>query len=110
MKKFGLSLLVAPLLLLGTASGQDLSRNKSDTAKVFTLSGKVSEDGKTLIAKNGQPWPVTNSGTLTGHEGQQVKVKCQISSSNHDIRVLSVKTVPTQTTYAFHPGDSAFRR
>jgi hypothetical protein len=47
---------------------------------------------------------------LTGHEGQQVEVKCQLSSADHNIRVLSVKTVATQTKYAVNLGDAAFRR
>ncbi|HYL83095.1 MAG TPA: hypothetical protein VE263_02580 [Candidatus Angelobacter sp.] len=107
MKRFVLFLLVVPFLLAGTAAAQDLGVNKS---KPVTLSGKVSEDGKNVIAKNGQTWLVTNPATLSGHEGQQVKVKCRISSDSHNLLVLSLKAVAVQTRYAVNPGDSAFRR
>ena len=63
-----------------------------------------------MIGKNDQPWSVTNPGVLAGHEGQQVKVKCQISPGSHEIFVLSVKMVATQSKYAVNLGDAAFRR
>src|SRR5260370_205749 len=75
-----------------------------------TSSCKARQDGKRLIGKNGEPWLVENSAALGGHEGQQVKVKCQLSSVGHEIHVLSLKTVATQTKYAVNLGDAAFRR
>jgi hypothetical protein len=110
MKKLVLSFLVVPLLLPATAFGQSNGHGKSTAPKASTISGTVSQDGKSLIGKNGEPWSVANPATLVGHEGQQVKVKCQLSSGSHDIRVLSVKTVATQTKYAVNLGDAAFRR
>jgi len=110
MKRSVLSLFVVALLLPGTAAGQSDSQSKSATPKASTISGKVSQDGKSLIGKNGEPWLVANPATLAGHEGQQVKVECQLSSADHNIRVLSVETVATQTKYAVNLGDAAFRR
>jgi hypothetical protein len=110
MKKLVLSFLLIPLLLPGTASGQSNVQDKSIKPKTSSILGKVSEDGKGLIGKNGQPWLVANPGALVGHEGQQVKVKCQISSASHDIRILSVKVAAIQTRYAVNLGDAAFRR
>jgi hypothetical protein len=110
MKKLVLFFLLVPLLLPATAFGQNNGEGKSEKAKAATISGKVSEDGKGLIGKNGKPWLVVNPATLAGHEGQLVKVKCQLSSGGHDIHVLSVKTVATQTKYAVNLGDAAFRR
>jgi hypothetical protein len=106
MKKLILSFLVISLLLAVPAAGQ----SKPHAARAFAISGKVSDDGKSLIGRNGEPWSVTNPGTLAGHEGQRVKVKCQISSGSHEIQVLSVRTVPTQARYTANPSDSAFRR
>jgi len=106
MKKLFLLLIGAALFLSASA----VCQNKSGIAKPFTVSGKVSEDGKSLIPANGEPWSIANPGALAGHEGQQVKVKCQLASATHDIRVLSLKTVATQIKYAANPGDSAFRR
>jgi hypothetical protein len=110
MKKLVLSFLLVPLLLPGTALGQSNRHGKSTAPKASTISGTVSQDGKSLIGKSGEPWFVANPATLVGHEGQQVKVKCQLSSGMHDIHVLSVKTVATQTKYAVNLGDAAFRR
>ena len=110
MKRLVLSFFVIPLLLAGSAAGQDYSQSKSTTPKASTVSGKVSPDGKSLIGKNGEPWLVANPATLAGHEGQRVKVKCRISSITHDIRILSVKMVAAQTIYAVNLGDAAFRR
>lgn len=108
MKKLVLSILAVPLLLPVPAAGQNQG-GKPNAAKSITISGRVSQDGKSLIATNSESWSVTNPGTLAGHENQQVKVKCE-TSTDHSIRVLSVKIVATPTTYHFNPNDSAFRR
>ena len=110
MKKLVLSFLAIALLLPIPVAGQNNRHDKSAKPKAITISGRVSEDGKSLIAKNGEPWSVTNPDALTGHESQQVKVKCQVFSAGHDVRVLSVKTVAAQVKYTANPGDSAFRR
>lgn len=105
MKKLALCFLAAPLLLPVSAFGQN-----HNTAKAITISGRISADGKSLIATNGESWSVANPDALAGHENQQIKVKCQISSATHDIRVLSVKTIATEVTFHPNPGDSVFRR
>jgi len=107
MKKLVLSLLVTPLLLPVSASGQN--HHDKSRAEFITMSGRVSEDGKSLIAKNGESWWATNPGALASHENQEVKVKCE-TSVDHSIRVLSVKILATRATYHANPGDSAFRR
>jgi hypothetical protein len=110
MKRLFLSLLVVPFLLAAAAAGQNPGEGQTNTTKALTLSGRVSEDGRNVIAKNGQTWLVTNPGTLSGHEGQDVKVRCRVSSDRHNILVLSLKPVAVQTRYAVNLGDSAFRR
>lgn len=111
MKKLAILWLACLLLVLpGTAAGQGGSGDKSRTSKAFTVSGQVSQDGKKLIGKNGEPWLVENPDALAGHEGQRVKVKCIISSGSRDVRVLSLKKVATETRYGVNLGDSAFRR
>jgi hypothetical protein len=110
MKRLVLSFLVVALLLPGTSNGQGNGQDKSAKLKASTISGKVSPDGKSLIGKKGEPWLVANPATLAGHEGQQVKVKCRISSITREIQILSVKIVTAQTIYAVNLGDAAFRR
>jgi hypothetical protein len=63
-----------------------------------------------LIAANGESWLATNPTALAGREGRRVKIKCQISSGTHDIRILVVKIVAPETKYAVNLGDAAFRR
>ena len=109
MKKLVLSLLAVPLLLPVSAFGQNQNAAKPNTAKAITMAGRVSADGKNLIATNGESWLVTNPDALTTHQNQQVKVKCE-TSADHSIRVLSVKFVAMPTAYHVNPGDSAFRR
>ena len=109
MKKFVLSLFAVAFLFDATSAGQNLPA-KPEAGKAVVLSGRASEDGKNLIAKKGEPWSVVNPGALAGHEGQQVKVKCRISSASREIRVLSVKAVAQPLKYVANPGDSAFRR
>ena len=110
MKKLVLSLLAVPLLLPVSAFGQSHNAAKPNTAKAITMSGRVSADGKNLIATNGESWSVLNPDALAGHVSQQVKMKCQISSATHDIRVLSVRIVAAPAAYHVNPSDSAFRR
>jgi|SRR5690348_5750465 hypothetical protein len=110
MKKLVLSFLAIPLLLPMPVAGQSGRGDKPGTAKSVTISGRVSEDGKSFISKNGEPWSIMNPGALAGHESQQVKIKCQKLSADHRIQVLSVKAVATPTTYHANPNDSAFRR
>jgi hypothetical protein len=109
MKKLVLSFLAIPFLLPIPAAGQNNRSDKPSTAKPITISARVSEDGKSLITKNGESWPVANPAALAGHESQQVKIKCQ-KVADHLIQVLSVKTAATQVKYAPNPSDSAFHR
>src|SRR5215472_18464371 len=75
MKKIVLCLLTVPLFLPLIAAGQ----NQSNIGKAFTVSGKVSPDGKSLVPANGESWSVVNPAALAGHEGRQVEVKCRLS-------------------------------
>jgi hypothetical protein len=107
MKKPILSFLVASLLFPLAAAGQNRSGRNS---KAIAISGRVSEDGKSLIAKNGEPWSVTNPNALAGHESQWVKIKGEPGSLDHHIRLRSVRILATPTTHSVNLGDAAFRR
>ena len=110
MKKIALALFLILVFFAETAAGQTPAQSKSGSAKAVSLSGRVSEDRKSLITRDGQTWPITNLAALSGHEGHQVKAECQIASGTDDIVVLSFKTVAMQIKYAANPSDSAFRR
>jgi hypothetical protein len=110
MKKLALFPMIW-LLLAATAAGQDRSEDRSVVPKSSTIAGRVGQDGKTLTGKRGESWLVANPAMLAGREGQLVKVKCQLfPGGGHEIHVLSVKTMATQTKYGVNLGDAAFRR
>src|SRR5258707_15115028 len=110
MKKLVLSFLLVPLLLPGTVFSQSNGHGKSTAPKASTISGTVSQDGKSLTEKNDEPWLVENSAARAGQEGQQGKAKCQLSWAGHEKHVLSVKTAATKTHNAVSLGDAPFRR
>jgi hypothetical protein len=78
--------------------------------KAVTLSGRISEDGKAFVSEQDEVWEVSNAKVLTGHEGQQVIVKCQLYPDKNEMRVLLVSSAHGEVKYVVSHGDSAFRR
>jgi hypothetical protein len=71
---------------------QDNTKAKHLPMKAVSMSGKVSNDGKTFINDKGNhTWTVSNPDALKGHEGHQVKVKGHLDTANNEIHVTSVK-------------------
>jgi uncharacterized low-complexity protein len=71
-----------------TSAKQDSSQS---AAKADSISGKVSDDGKSIVDKDGKSWTVSNPDALKGHEGHQVILKGEVDSSKNEVRVDSVK-------------------
>jgi hypothetical protein len=119
MEKIFLSL-AALLLTSGLALAQDAAKPRdvkqdnakplSSSKKAVTISGQVSVDGKTLVSAEDDIWPVSNPAALSGLEGQQVTVKCQVSPDKNSIHVFFVKTGQREVKYLAKNNDSAFRR
>jgi len=78
------------------------------SAKAVTISGTVSNDGKTLVSRQDDAWTISNADVLKGQEGREVTVKCRPDRVKHTIYVFFVK--PLETKYLANNGDSAFRR
>jgi hypothetical protein len=110
MKRLIPYLVVVMLLLSSTAAAQNKAQAPSATSKTVTIFGMVSDDGKTLTAKNNHMWSITNPSMLAGRGGHRVKIKARIYADTADILVLTVKLTDAQTQYAANKGDSAFRR
>lgn len=98
MKKVMALCFVFVLVVSMVAVAQDASSSsaaKQDSAqsatKANTISGKVSDDGKTVVDKDGKSWTVSNPDALKGHEGHQVTLKGDVDSSKNEVRVDSVK-------------------
>jgi len=98
-------LLAAPLIFAGSDNGHPATAQ----TKGILLSGKVSDDGKQLLADDDNSWKVANLDALKGLAGRYVLVKCRMDVTNRAIRVLSVEE-PSETRHAAHLGDAAFRR
>jgi hypothetical protein len=119
MKESLSGLLVIVLLLLSIATAQDKPNLASDPAnaqpsatsrKTLTISGKVSDDGKTLITDIDSEWNVSNAEALKGHEGSRVTAKCYVDRERDTLHVISARSEQGALRYAARRGDSAFRR
>ena len=110
MKRSIPAFVVLALLMSLTVSAQEIQgyANSSVTAKLVTKTGKVSDDGKSLVSDKEDSWMAVN-GALKGHEGQLVTVRC-VPTGEHSMQVLSVKVRREAPKYSANWGDSAFRR
>jgi hypothetical protein len=77
--------------------------------KGVDLAGKVSGDGKALLADDDNAWTVNNTEALKGLEGRHVTVKCRMDVTKHTIRIFYVMH-PLIVTRSANLNDSAFRR
>ncbi len=119
MKQSLSGMLAFVLVLLGVVTAQDKAKlgvgpdNRQASVpshKTLTISGKVSDDGKTFITDIDSEWTVNNAEALKGHEGGRATVKCYIDPDRDTLHVLSVKSEQVELKYAAKRGDSAFRR
>ena len=123
MRTSMLAMLATMLLIAGPTVAQDTAAQGKDKpgsstanadstrpSKTLMVSGKVSNDGKTLLTDIDSDWAVSNPEALKGQEGRLVTVKCYVDTENNRIRVLSVKGAATNSTSSVKYGDSAFRR
>jgi hypothetical protein len=92
--------LVLPVLIF--AAAQDTMKQDSGTqgaqtqsakasTKTTSITGKVSNDGKTLTDDAGKSWTVSNPKKLKGHEGHEVTVKGHTDPAKNEIHITSVK-------------------
>jgi type 1 fimbria pilin len=93
------------IMLAATLAGA-----QSMSGKTVTISGKISDDAKTLVSDDNVKWAVSNPESLTTRTGQQVTVKCRLGLEKNRIQVLSVKPAANEPRYAVNLGDAAFRR
>jgi hypothetical protein len=70
---------------------QDTTKAEKASTKATSLSGKISDDGKTFVDKDNKSWTVTNPEALKGHEGHEVTVKAHVDSAKNEIHIVSVK-------------------
>ena len=89
--------LVIPLLALAQetakpdATKPETMKAEKASAKAVSLSGKISDDGKTFVDKDNKTWTVSNPEALKGHEGHEVILKAHEDTAKDEIHVVSVK-------------------
>ena len=90
-------------------SGEVRAQNTETTTgkRAVTLSGRMSNDGKTVVSEDQHQWVVSNPGAVAGGKGHAVTVKCQLSTDQTSIHVLSVNSGGTNYTAK---QDAAFRK
>ena len=77
-------------------AGQQASSGK---AKLMSITGTVSADGKALTGdKDQKSWTVQNPEALKGHEGHHVRVRAHVYSDKGEIHVMSVKMMGAAKT------------
>jgi hypothetical protein len=108
--------LLAIVLLLSSccvAQEKAAAAKASDSqraAKILVVSGRVSNDGRTLLTDLDSEWKIANADMLKGQQGHLVRVRCYVDMEKNQIQILSVKKENGESTYAARYGDSAFRR
>lgn len=55
------------------------------------LSGKISDDGKSLTDKDGKSWTIDNPDAVKGHEGHEVTLRGHIDTAANTIHVTSLQ-------------------
>jgi hypothetical protein len=106
MKKFGVALFAFVLWLSLAAVSQDtgaqqpsgeqgsMSQGQMSGKKAHAkshVSGKISDDGKTLTDKKGQSWTIDNPDAVKGHEGHEVTLRGDVDTASNTVHVKSVK-------------------
>ncbi|HEY1273070.1 MAG TPA: hypothetical protein VGF08_13840 [Terriglobales bacterium] len=77
--------------LFAFAQYDQTKQDDSASGKAVSVSGKVSDDGKTITDKDNKAWTVANPDQLKGQEGKDVTVKAQLDPTKNEIRIVSVK-------------------
>jgi hypothetical protein len=101
------------MLLAASSNAQDNTARRTPNSaaeKPLVVSGRVSDDGRSLTTDIDSEWTVSNPATLKGYEGRLIQVKCYVNTAGSSIQILSVKRDNRSNYAAAHPSDSAFRR
>jgi hypothetical protein len=100
---FGVALMMSLMAIAQETTKQDTVKQDSmTTAPVSTnamsISGKVSDDGKTFVSdKDSKSWTVSNPDALKSHEGHHVSLSANVNADKNEVQVLSVKMIKADT-------------
>jgi len=94
---FAVALMMSMMAVAQDTTKQDSAKQDNMTSDkmsntAVSISGKVSDDGKTFVSdKDNKSWTVSNPDALKGHEGHQVTVSANIYADKNEINVVSVE-------------------
>ena len=101
MKKLTSALFTFVLMLSQTAFAQygsnqrdqaspEMTKSNKTTAKAVSVSGKIGDDGKTFVDKDGKTWTVSNPDAVKGHEGHEVTLKAHVDADKNELYVVGL--------------------
>jgi hypothetical protein len=96
VKKLMIFLFALAFLMSTGAVAQD-NGMKQDTmksgssAKATSVTGKISDDGKSFVSDDGKTWTISNPDAVKGHEGHHVTLKAQTDADKGSVQVISLK-------------------
>jgi hypothetical protein len=94
---FAVALMMSMMAVAQDTTKQDSAKQDNMTSAktsntAVSISGKVSDDGKTFVSdKDNKSWTVSNPDALKGHEGHQVTVSANVYADKNEINVVSVE-------------------
>ena len=56
--------------------------------KAVSVSGKIGDDGKTFVDKDGKTWTIANPEAVKGHE---VTLKAHVDANKNEVHIVSLK-------------------
>ena len=96
---FAVALMMSLMAIAQDTTKQDSAKQDSVasakmSSNALTISGKVSDDGKTFVNdKDSKSWTVSNPDALKGHEGHQVTVTANVDADKTEVTILTVKMI-----------------
>lgn len=89
---FALGLLASMSLIAQDTMKQDNMKASSTSTKAASITGKISDDGKTFVSdKDGKSWTIGNPDAVKGHEGHHVTLKAHVAADTGTVEVVSLK-------------------
>jgi hypothetical protein len=89
---FALVLLMSAVAVAQYGTQQPDNSKSSMSTKVVSITGKISDDGKTFVSdKDSKSWTISNPDAVKGHEGHHVTLQAQVDADQTEVHVLSLK-------------------
>jgi hypothetical protein len=80
------------LLMSVVAVAQDTMKQDTMSTKVVSVTGKISDDGKTFVSdKDSKSLTIVNPDAVKGHEGHHVTLKAHVNADKNEVHVVSLK-------------------